>query len=138
LFSKYRPNLKEDLFSKYRPNLKEDLFSKFLRYSRIDLIEQAKNAPEIFKMMGIMFFITSIFIFIIQFKEYFYVKNLQYFEETKSMTCRIDSVKTQSFFSVELITIFTKNNEFVISKDERYLIHRNLLKNDSITIEYFQ
>jgi hypothetical protein len=126
------------VFSKYKPEIKENFSIQFHRLSRTDQVEYLNITPKIFKMMGIVVFLSSIFILYTQFSNYFYVKNIRFFENTKSMTCRIDKTYRQNLFGSEYIAIAVKTKTFFIVKDSRYIANRNLLNNDSVTIEYFE
>lgn len=125
------------VFSKYKPEIKEDFSTRILGQTREDLIEKSKMTPKIFKMLGVIIFIGALLILFSQAKNYFYINYTPYFVDTKSIDCKIDSVKTNNILDSDYISIYADNKTFTVLKDSRYVALRNLLKNDSITIEYF-
>lgn len=54
------------IFSKYKPEAKEDFFTDLFGLTKFQLAEKINNFSKISKMMGIIIFITSGFFFILQ------------------------------------------------------------------------
>ncbi|WP_346859449.1 hypothetical protein [uncultured Draconibacterium sp.] len=126
------------VFSKYRPEIKENIYTRVFGHTREDLIKKSQMTPKIFKMVGVIIFIGAVLILFPQVKNYFYTNHTPFFVDTESINCKIDSVKTNKILNSDYISIYTDNKKFTILKDSRYVAFRNLLKNDSIAIEYFE
>lgn len=126
------------LLPKYKPSTKQNWYTDFFGLTKDDIANKTFMFPKAAKLMGIMAFIGAGLIFFMQTKDYIYVNNISYFERIKSFSSRIDSVKTNSLFGMDYMTIHIKDKTFNFNIDSRYIANRKLLTNDSIKIDYFE
>jgi hypothetical protein len=94
----------------------------------------SKKIPQ---MMGITIFLVVLFVLFFHFKNFLYHKKIDWFENVKTVSGRIDFVNKQNIMGINSLTIEIDSLTFSIISDE-YLINQiSLLKNDSVKIDYF-
>ncbi len=126
------------ILSKYKPDAKEDFSTRLLGLTKSQIANKISEFPKISKMMGIMVFIISGFLIYTQMKDYYYVRNISHFENIKTISGRIDSVSMSNLFGTDYVTLHLNDKSFCIAHDSKYVAYRNLLKDDSVRIEYFE
>lgn len=126
------------IFSKYVPKFTEDFSTRFMGLTKRNLEESSKLVPPMFKAMGVILILGAFTMLYNQSRGFFYVNFVHQFEDIITTDCKIDSILTTPALGTNFITIFADNKTFNIKRDDKYISHRNLLPNDSITIEYFK
>lgn len=124
--------------SKFKPILEQDFTTRFFNLTQEDLNNRAQVFPRLVKFMGAILIIAGGSLLFSPIKTFIYINGISLFEDVKTTSGKVESVSETEMFGLKFITVNMGDVSFELKKDRRYIYDKDLIRGDSILVEYFE